>query len=145
MLLNKELLLLESLVLLVQHLISFFGAEVRLIVKLFDVMGVGLSVTVALDLLGEEAEVVQIILLPKLRLMKCNHVLLLFLPVELLSLKFPRVLDLLAFFLEALMRHVVNFLDIVDILLALVLCMIVYFERALGAHEVGVGLRMVVG
>lgn len=145
LLLDEELLLLQSLVLLVEHLVGFFGAEVRLVVEFLNVVGVRLSVTVALDLLGEETEVVQIILLPELRLMHSNHILLLLLPIKLLPLILPGILDLLTFFLEALVRHVVNFLDVVHILLAFVLGVVVYFEGTLGPHEVGVGLGVVVG
>ena len=77
--------------------------------------------------------------------MHSDQVLFLFLPIKLLTLKFTRVLDLLALILETLVRQIVNFLDVVNILLALVLCMIIYFEGALRSHEVWICLGMIIG
>lgn len=66
-------------------------------------MRMRLSFSVALDLFGEESKVVHVILLLQLCLVHSNHILLLFLPVELFSLELSRVLDLLALLLESLM------------------------------------------
>ena len=73
-----------------------------------------------------------------------DHVLLLFLPVELLTLEFTRIFNLLAFLLESLMGKIVNFLNIVYVLFALVLGMVINLERSLGSHEVWVCLGMIV-
>ena len=75
----------------------------RLVVKSFDLVRMRLSLSVALDLFGEELQVIHVILLLEGRLVHGYHILFLFLPVELLSLKLSRVLDLLALFLESLM------------------------------------------
>ena len=77
--------------------------------------------------------------------MHSDQVLLLFLPIKLLALKFPRVLDLLALVLESLVRQIVYLLDVVNILLTLVLCVIIYFEGALRSHEVRICLGMIIG
>ena len=76
--------------------------------------------------------------------MNSDHVLLLFLPVELLTLEFTRILNLLALLLEPLMGKVINFLDIVDVLFAFMLSMVINLERSLGSHEVRISLRVVV-
>ena len=78
-------------------------------------------------------------------LMHCNHVLFLLLPVELFTLILPRVLYFLTFLLEPLMCQIIYFLNVMHVLFAFVLSMIVYFEGTLGAHEVGIGLGVVVG
>ena len=77
--------------------------------------------------------------------MHSDQILLLFLPIKLLALKFPRVLDLLALVLESLVRQIVYLLDVVNILLTLVLCVVIYFEGTLRSHEVRICLRMIIG
>ena len=74
-----------------------------LVVESFDLVRMRLTLSVALDLLGEESQVIQVILLFEFCLVHCNHILLLLLPVELFALEFSRILDLLALFLESLM------------------------------------------
>ena len=91
-------------------------------------------------MLGKESQILHIVLLLKFGLVNSDHVLLLFLPVELFTLKFTRILDLLAFLLESLVSKIINFLDIVNVLFALMLCMVVNLERSLRSHEVWVGL-----
>ena len=73
------------------------------VVKSFDLVRMRLSLSVALDLFGEELQVIHVILLLQCRLVHGYHILLLLLPVELLALELSRVLDLLALFLESLM------------------------------------------
>ena len=75
----------------------------RLVVKSVDLARMRLSLSVALDLFGEELQVIHVILLLEGRLVHGYHILFLFLPVELLSLELSRVLELLALFLESLM------------------------------------------
>ena len=75
----------------------------RLVVKSFDLVRMRLSLSVALDLFGEEVQVVHVILFFELRLVHGYHILFLLLPVELLALELSRVLNLLALFLESLM------------------------------------------
>ena len=77
--------------------------------------------------------------------MYSDKVLLLFLPIKLLSLKFSRVLDLLALVLETCVSKIVYLLDVVNILLTLMLCVIIYFEWALRSHEVWVCLGVIIG
>ena len=90
-----------------------------------------LSVSVGLNLLGKESQILHIVLLLKFVLVHSNHVLLLFLPVELFTLKFTRILDLLTFLLESLVSKIINFLDIVNVLFAFVLGMVVNLEWSL--------------
>ena len=73
------------------------------VVKSFDLVRMRLSLSVALDLFGQELQVIHVILLLEGRLVHGYHILFLFLPVKLLSLELSRVLDLLALFLESLM------------------------------------------
>ena len=116
-----------------------------LVIQFFHVMRLRLLVSIRLNLLGQELQVLHVVLFLELGLVHCNQVLFLFLPIKLLSLKLTRVLDLLALILEALVRQIVDFLDVVNVLLALVLCVIIYFEGALRSHEVRICLRMVIG
>ncbi len=74
-----------------------------LVVESFDLVRMRLTLSVVLDLLGEESQVFQVILLFEFCLVHCNHILLLLLPVELFALEFSGILDLLALFLESLM------------------------------------------
>lgn len=53
------------------------------------------------------------------------QILLLLLPIKLFALKLTRIFDFLAFFLESLVGHVVDFLDIMDILFSFMLRMII--------------------
>ena len=75
----------------------------RLVVKSFDLVRMRLSLSVALDLFGEELQVIHVILLFEGRLVHGYHILFLFLPIKLLTLVLSRVLDFLALFLESLM------------------------------------------
>jgi len=102
------------------------------------------TLSVSLDLFCKEPQVIHVILLFKLVFMHCDHVLFLLLPIKLLAFKFSCVLDLLALFLEALMRQVIDFLNVMDVLLAFVLGMVVDFEWALGSHEIWISLRVIV-
>ena len=98
-----------------------------------------------MDLLGEDSEIFHIILLLELCLVHRYQVLLLLLPVELLALEPARVLDLLALVLETRVSKIVYLLDVVNILLTLMLCVIIYFEWALRSHEVWVCLGVIIG
>ena len=84
-----------------------------------------------------------VILLFEHLVMAGDNVLLFLLPAELLSFKVANVFHFIALLLESLVRLVVNFLQVLNILLALGLRMVVYFERALRSHEVGVCIVVV--
>lgn len=63
--------------------------------------------------------------------MHSNQVLLLFLPIELFTLEFARILYFLTFLLKSLMSKIVDFLDVMNILFSLMLRVIINLERAL--------------
>lgn len=77
--------------------------------------------------------------------MHSNQVLLLFLPIELFTLEFARILYFLTFLLKSLMSKIVDFLDVMNILFPLMLRVIINLERALWPHEVWICLRVVIG
>lgn len=135
----------NTLILQVEHLICLLRPEVWLVVQLLDVVRMRLAIAIRLDLFGQELHILHIVLLFQLCFVHCDQILLLLLPVELLTLEFPRVLDLLALLLEALVRQVVDLLDVVYVLLSFVLGVVVDLERTLRPHEVWVSLRVVVG
>jgi len=101
-------------------------------------------VSVYLNLLGEEAHILQIIDLFKLVVMFSDHILLSLLPGELIFFKFPHVLQLFAFLLETVMSLLIYFLEVTNKLLSLSLGVIIDFEWALGSQEVRVGIVMIV-
>ena len=103
----------------------------RFVVQSLDLMRMRFPLSIALNLFCKESQVIHVILLSKLSLMHSDHILLLLLPIKLLAFNFPRVFNLLAFFLEALVRQIIDFLDVMHILLALMLCMVVDFEWTL--------------
>ena len=70
--------------------------------------------------------------------------LLLLLPIKLFALKLTRIFDFLAFFLESLVGHVVNFLDIMDILFSFMLRMIINLKWPLWSHKIWIGLRVII-
>ena len=98
------------------------------------------SISVTLNLLGKESKILHIVFLFQFSFMHCYQILLLFLPIELLTFKFTRILDLLAFLLESLMGQIVDLLNIMHILLTLMLRVVVDFEWSLRSHEVWVRL-----
>lgn len=145
-LLSHEFLLrLVSFVLNVKHFVRLLWAKMRLVVEALDLVGVRFPIPVTLNLRGQEFQIVHVVLFLQFSLMNSYQILLLFLPVKLLALEFARILNFLAFFLESLMRQIVDLLNIVDVLLALMLRVIIDLERTLRSHEIRIGLRMVVG
>lgn len=131
-LLSDELLLKSmSLILHVEHFIRFFWSEVRFVVESLDLVGMRLSISIALNLLGKESQILHIVLLLKFGLVHSDHVLFLFLPVELFAFEFTRILDLLAFFLESLVSKVIDFLNIVNVLFSFMLGMVINLEWTL--------------
>ena len=116
----------------------------RLVIKFFNVERMWLPVTVRLDLLRKELHIIHIVLFLEFSLMNSDQILLLLLPVKLLTFKFTWVLDLLTLFLETLVRQVIDFLNIMHILLTLMLSMVVNLEWTLRSHEIWICLRMII-
>lgn len=75
--------------------------------------------------------------------MNSDDVLLVLLPSKLLPLELSALLYLLALGLESLMGHVVNFLQILNVLLAFLLSVVVHLEWSLRSHEVWVCLGVI--
>lgn len=75
--------------------------------------------------------------------MICDDVLLLFLPPKLFFFKVSYVFDFFAFTHESLMSLAVDFLKILNILLALGLSMVINLERTLRPHEIWVSIAVV--
>ena len=73
-----------------------------------------------------------------------NQILLLLLPIELFAFKLARIFDFLAFFLESLVGHIVNFLNVMDVLLSFMLSMIINLKRPLRSHKIRISLRMII-
>ena len=76
--------------------------------------------------------------------MICNDVLLLFGPSKLFSFKFSYFLYFLTLFREPVMGLLINFLQVLDVLLSLSFGVIVYFEGSLRPQEVWIRIMMVV-
>ena len=73
-----------------------------------------------------------------------NDVLFLFAPPELFPFKFSYFLYFLIFFREPIVSLLIDFLQVMDVLLALGFSVIVHFEGPLRPQEVGIRVMMVI-
>ena len=140
---NERFLRLNPRLLLLPLLLGLLRAEVRLVVLSVDLPLHALAVAVRLHLLRQVAQVLEVVFAPQLLVVRCDHIGLVLLPTELLALVLPIVLDALTLVLEASVRLHVGSGKVCNELLALVAGVVIYLERALGAHEVRVGGRVV--
>lgn len=140
---HEPLLRFDTVSLAVKLLVGLLRTKVRLEVLTLHLLLQVLAVTIILYLLCKVAEILQIVLPLQLLLVRSDQVFLVLLPAKLLSFEFTRLLDLLAFFLEASMRLLVRIVQVLHELLALACGMVIDFERSLRAHEIRVGLGVV--
>jgi hypothetical protein len=94
--------------------------------------------TVVLNLVGEVAEVVEVVLLSHFEVVVGYNVLLFLLPVELLAFELPVFLYFFTLRLESLLCLLGDLSHVVCKYLSFVLMVVVNFERTLGTHKVGV-------
>ena len=114
-----------------------------LVVLLINLPDHFFAVTIFLDLLSQLGEVRNVVFLFQLVIVLGDDVLLLLLPAELLTLKVSNVFYLFAFFLEAQISLVIDFLKVRDILLSLSLSMVINFERSLRSKEIRIGVIVI--
>ena len=95
------------------------------------------------DLLRELFLILLIILFFEVLIVRSNYVLFLLLPPKLFFFEVSDVFYFLAFLHEAFVGLLVDFLKVLDVLLALGLGVVVHFERTLGPHEIWVSVMVV--
>ena len=99
--------------------------------------------SILLNLLSESIFVCNIILLFQQLIMLGDDVLLFLLPSELFSFEIANIFDFFAFLFETLVCLLIDFLEVLNVLLALSLCMIINLKWSLGSQEVRICIMVI--
>lgn len=128
---NIQLLVSDSLGLLLDKLFGLLRAEVRLIILPIDLFLEAPALLVCLHLGRNKFEIFDVVLSSELHVMRCNHIGLVLLPAELLALVFTVLFDPLTLGLEAIVGQLIGLKLVRYKLIAFAVGVVIDFERAL--------------
>lgn len=133
---------LEFLLLQVDLLLCLFRPKVCSVRSLFQYLLKLFLVPILLDLHSQSIHVGDIILLLEHKIMLSDDVLLLFLPSELFSFEISDVFHFFAFLFESFVCLIIDFLQVLNVLLALSLSVIIYLKWSLRSHEIRISIMV---
>lgn len=133
---------LELLLFQVDLLLSLFRPKVCSVRSLFQYLLKLFLVPILLDLHSQSIHVGDIILLLEHKIMLSDDVLLLFLPSELFSFEISDVFHFFAFLFESFVCLIIDFLQVLNVLLALSLSVIINLKWSLRSHEIWISIMV---